>query len=56
MQPDETSGIIVAGHVKIYDPISNDIYVNKRCDGIPVAKPAIASQLHDMISNPHGTE
>jgi hypothetical protein len=51
MQTDETSGIKVEGHIKIYDPISNEIYVNKRCDGIPSA-PSIA----DINSNRPGYE
>lgn len=35
MQTNETSGINIEGHIKIYDPDSNEIFVNKRCDGIP---------------------
>jgi hypothetical protein len=35
MQTDEISGIKVEGYIKIYDPDSNEIYVHKRCDGIP---------------------
>jgi hypothetical protein len=51
MQTDETSGIKVEGHIKIYDPVSDEIYVNKRCDGIPLA-PCIA----DIDSNRLGYE
>lgn len=28
--PDETGGIHVQGHIKIFDPVSGEIYVNKR--------------------------
>ena len=30
MQSKEKTGIHVEGHIKIWDPISSEIYVNKR--------------------------
>jgi len=31
--PDETSGIYVTGHIKIFDPETKEVFVNKREDG-----------------------
>ena len=29
-QPDESSGIYLQGHIKIFDPETNEVYVNGR--------------------------
>jgi len=51
-QPDETGGIYVQGHIKIYDPKTQEVFVNKRN---AIHYENISTAIAYCLSNKNGT-
>jgi len=51
MEPNDTSGLHISGHIKIYDPLTNEIYVSKRCDGSPVSQQPVLDNDNQLSEN-----